>query len=246
MIQTLLPLLRHFISGCLENICKPLRTDSRVIKYGYIFGVICVYIVFWIACSTGLFYAILRLTSTFVHILCVCVPYNPTEVAPVIVITLAVIQCILIFFEDFQSDYKILLDSLFNAIDRINSERPDDTKIRYVSQQYFDRSCREYILGCRKRVFLLSKIGFLFICVFVGYTAYIESGSYKSMNILSNFISATALVVLPEIVRRLLKPFGDAFEHNLESEILEDLQQENQNDLKEIIEGNMPNETLQQ
>lgn len=229
LVQTLLPLTRHFIGGCLESLCKDKSIFRRIASVN-------MYLATWICFNIGVVSVIFKLLKIFIYLMCVCVPYNPEESVPVNVTILAIIQCILIFYDEFQSSYKILLDTLYTALDKIDEGK----KIRFITKAYFEVLCKQYILTCRKTIYLLAKTILIIGLVFIGIIAYKESGLEQNISLLTTFISASAFVLLPEIMWRILAPFGDTFEPSLESEILKDLEELHKlKILKQTLEGDM-------
>ncbi|MEW8546304.1 MAG: hypothetical protein AB2693_22535, partial [Candidatus Thiodiazotropha sp.] len=143
---------------------------------------------------------------------------------------LSLIQAMIVLLDDFQSEYKVLLDSLFENLDEMYKSRTESpvgtnlaSTIRSINVELFNTVSRQYISTCRNVIFLFLKALLIVVCIAIATMAFVESSTSIEEFEIGDFISITVLALFPQIIRSLLAPCKESFNQNLKYGVLNSL-----------------------
>ena len=114
IIQALFPVLKFFLTGFTERMHRKVSIGQRFLYC--IYGLLA-YVIIWCAANVFIFHIVALAVSFLLYITVVAIPFNPIYGVPLMVIMLSVVKYLFMFYEDFQSDYKSLLDTIFEILD---------------------------------------------------------------------------------------------------------------------------------
>ena len=216
IIQALFPVLKYFLTGFAERLHHKGSTRQRLLYC--IYGLLA-YVTIWCVANLFIFNIVAIAVSFSLYITVVAIPFNPMYGVPLMVIILSLFKYLFMFYEDFQSDYKSLLDTFFEILDNhfikkdIDLEISDtdkfdlkiSNKVRKINVELFNHISKKYLPTSRNFAFLLLKVAFATACIVIAFNALEESGTGIETLKLSDLFSVILLVMIPGIFHHLTK-----------------------------------------
>ena len=221
LIQTFCPVLKYFFTGYAQRIHRESNTLSKVVpRFTYAVGMLLLYMTIWCGLNLFVFNSVMLMSSYFLYLTIVAVPFNPSYGVPFMVIVLSLISYLIMFYDDFQSDYKHLLDVIFEILDDHFVKKVADTevsqsdsfdlktstKVRQIDAEIFNQLSKKYIPYSRKCAFLFIKLIFTIMLIVIAFNALEESGTGIETLKLSDYFSVILLVMIPGIIRNFTGP----------------------------------------
>ena len=214
--QALFPVLKYFLTGFAERLYHKGSTGHRLLYC--IYGLLA-YVIIWCVANVFIFNTVALAVSFSLYITVVAIPFNPMYGVPLMVIILSLFKYLFMFYEDFQSDYKSLLDTFFEILDNhfikkdIDLEISDtdifnlkiSNKVRKINVELFNHISKKYLPTSRNFAFLFLKVAFATACIVIAFNALEESGTGIETLKLSDLFSVILLVMIPGIFHHLTK-----------------------------------------
>ena len=175
IVQSICPLMKHFLTGYAQPINKKCENVTGIFqRYKYAGAMLVWYLIIWCGANLYVFNTIMLIYSFFLYLTIVAITFNPSYGVPFIVIVLSLFSYFVMFYEEFQSDYKHLLDIIFEILDEHfikKTTASDDLenssfdlkksiKVWQIDATIFYQLCTRYVPLSRKCVFLFIKLAF--------------------------------------------------------------------------------------
>ena len=216
IIQALFPVLKYFLTGFAERLYHKGSTRHRLLYC--IYGLLA-YVIIWCVANMFIFNTVALAVSFSLYITVVAIPFNPMYGVPLMVIILSLFKYLFMFYEDFQSDYKSLLDTFFEILDNHFIKNDSDleisatdkfnlkisNKVRKINVELFNHISKKYLPTSRNFAFLFLKVAFATACIVIAFNALEESGTGIENIRLSDLFSVILLVMIPGIFHHLTK-----------------------------------------
>ena len=217
LIQTFFPVLKYFFTGYASRLHTK---DDMSAKIAYSLYGFVAYSSIWIVATVFIFNPLTYVMSYLLYVTVIAIPFNPTYGVPLMAITLSLVYYLLMFYTDFQSDYKDLLDIIFEILDDHLLKKDSDielsssdmfdlkvsNKVRAIDMKLFDSLSKKHITYSRKCAFLFIKLAFTGMCLIIAFNALEEAGTNIATLKLSDFFSVILLVMIPGIFRYFTEP----------------------------------------
>ena len=214
--QALFPVLKYFLTGFAERLYHKGSTRHRLLYC--IYGLLA-YVIIWCVANMFIFNIVALAVSFSLYITVVAIPFNPMYGVPLMVIILSLFKYLFMFYEDFQSDYKSLLDTYFEILDNHFIKKDSDleisdtdkfnlkisNKVRKINVELFNHISKKYLPTSRNFAFLFLKVAFATACIVISFNALEESGTGIETLKLSDLFSVILLVMIPGIFHHLTK-----------------------------------------
>ena len=216
IIQALNPVLKYFLTGFAERLYHKGSTRHRLLYC--IYGLLA-YVIIWCVANVFIFNIVALGVSFSLYITVVAIPFNPMYGVPLMVIILSLFKYLFMFYEDFQSDYKSLLDTFFEILDNNFIKKDSDleisdtdkfnlkisNKVRKINVELFNHISKKHLPTSRNFAFLFLKVAFATACIVIAFNALEESGTGIETLKLSDLFSVILLVMIPGIFHHLTK-----------------------------------------
>ena len=247
-VQAFCPVLKYFFTGFAERLHNTNGVRNRLAYC--IYGLVA-YIIIWCVANVFIFNTVALSVSFVLYITIVAIPFNPTYGVPLVIIILSLVYYLFMFYDDFQSDYKMLLETIFEILDDHFVKKDTDVevsesgtfdlkvsnKVRTINVELFNHLSKKYIPISRKIAFLFIKVAFAAACIVISFNALEESGTSIESLKLSEFFSVILLVMIPGIFRYFAKPREDLRQKILFFHVFKYLKKlDRKNKLEDLIE----------
>ena len=216
ILQTIFPILKYFCTGYVQRVNKKWESLTGVVsRYTYAIGMFLLYTIIWCGANLFVFNSFMVICSYFLYLTILAIPFNPSYGVAFLVIVLSLVSYLLMFYDDFQSEYKHLLDTIFEILDEhfvkklpitdvsLNDcfDLKTSIKVRQIDAAIFDQLYKKYIPLSRKCAYLFIKLAFTITFIVIAFNALGEFGTGIETLKVSDFFSVILLVMIPGIIR---------------------------------------------